>query len=589
MYRWYVIFCRHVWATPITIPRYSASTPSEIIVYNSLVHIRDLVSVSSQDPDLGPYCYFNSTSGNMTTGYFASSGFMVSNTACRSACSQAGCSLYRESPFGSGTYSLMSQCAASEAFHYAPPNSQKEVKCPFVDMNLSKFLFRGTHFTVQWYWLGWPTSADCMNAVLCGPTSVFFDPSQSTSLQWCQPTPRGFYSQQCSNQLLPCIPPDLMKDLSLGYWTSHGFGQPYGCGAKLVALAALSGIDISLITNPTAFTILSTVTIQPFSIPHAFPSWTILFGTFLTFFVGIKLTSPASAVLSFFHKSLTVDQFTTWIETPEFQLAIPYQPISIAISFDVNRIRIFVNLKQVFSSPSTTSSYSIGSLSTSSLIPSNWTSSLIHVGPFFQATDDVVPGNTGGPNPYSFWSNSVSPIDFSVSNIRIVPQVLTTTVLPVVVTTTTTPTLATATTLQTNTIGSSIESTILESTTTPTTTVVGIVSVGTSLTSTQILTTPVSSFSGSTSASDFTSESPSQVPPAQETLSSNLSAAQIVLISVACLFGSGGILFVSWRFVSRRMKRRRSESIEIPLTGWHFNDITMITDPNQSNSMWIFP
>ena len=564
MYRVYLIFWGELVADTFVNPPFSTSFSYEVQVFNSRWSHGSLESSTAADPDFGPYCYIDSTTGNLTTGIFASSGFVVTNAACRSTCSQAGCSLSRESPFGSGSYSLMSQCAVAEAFHYAVAGSQRESKCPYVDMNVSKFLFRGTQYIVQWYWLGWPTLGDCMNAVLCGPTSVYFDASQGSTLRWCQPTPKGFHSPQCSNQLLPCDPPPNIGDMSLAYWTSHGFGKPDGCSAEMVALAAISGTDISAVLNPTTFTILATITTIPPSSILSYPSWTILFGTFLSFFVGIRLTTPSTAIISFFHASLTVGPFDTWIETPELPWFFA-QPTSLAVSYDGIRVNIFVNSMLVSTVPSPmTSLHSIGTLSPTSLIPSNWTS-LVHIGPIFVTSSQFQAATTGGINPYDFWSRE-SFLDFSVSDIRIVEQVLTTTTIPPVFTT------------------SSISTTVSILTTT------AVLALTSDSTTTESHTQSTSLISESSSGSTtFTILSDTQATEAKipaEPIETG--PGLIVLISLAAFFVTGLAGFFLWRYVSNRQKRRRSESIEVPLTGWHFNDITLLsTDLN--NSMWRHP
>lgn len=572
MHRVCLIFCHELVADTFVNPPMSESISNGILLFNSRKPNGALESSATADPDLGPYCYLNVTSGNLTTGFFASSGFMITNAVCRTSCTQAGCSGVRESPFGSDVYSPMSQCAVAEAFHYAVAGVQKESKCPYVDMNVSKFPFRGTQYLLQWYWLGWPTMGDCMNAILCGPTSVYFDASQISTLKWCQPTPYGFYSPQCSNQLRPCNPPRNFADMSLGYWTSHGFGKPDGCGSKMIALAAISGIDISPIHTST-FTILASITtVTPSSI-HPYPSWTILFGTLLSFFVGIRLTTPSTAIISFFHASLTVGPFDTWIETPE----LPWEysePMQLAISNDGISVSIFIDSVLVLTVPSTTTnSYSIGTLSPSSLVPSNW-SSLVHVGPIFVTSPQFQAVTTGGINPYDFWTRD-STLDFAVANIRVVPQVFTTTTIPPIVTTTTTPLIVSTFTMPTTTPGESLHST--PSTLSTATTSYSTTTVSVKTESTTLIVTATSEWS--------TMISPSKT---QSGVTANTSPGVIALITVASVFSAGLVGFLVWRWLTSRIKRRRSESIEVPLTGWHFNDITVLsTDLN--NSMWRHP
>ena len=205
------------------------------------------VRLAAPDLDEGPYCFLNSTTNKMQTSAYVTSGFVVTGSACRSNCDLAGCTEYRLDSVSSMTYSKQSQCAVAEAFHYSLTGSRRERWCPYHDWIKSVFSFRGREYKDQWYWLGWSSENDCMNAILCGPTSHYFDVTQRSSLAWCQPVPAGFYSPACANSISPCSRPSFADDMRLAFWTSHGFGQADGCGVRAVTPAVMTAFDSSAI------------------------------------------------------------------------------------------------------------------------------------------------------------------------------------------------------------------------------------------------------------------------------------------------------------------------------------------------------
>lgn len=347
------------------------------------------------DRDQGPYCILNTTTNLMQTSAFVTSGFLVSNSDCRNDCDKAGCTQYRQDSPTSTTYTKLSQCVVAEAFHFALEKSRQERWCPYFDLQKSVFRFRGVQFISQWYWLGWGTQNDCMNAILCGPSSHYFDPSQTDSLAWCQPVPNGMFSRQCSNALTPCKAPDWADDMRLAVWTSHGFGDPDGCGVRLLTPAIIPNQDsTALMDSPVGWSVIFKLTIPG---PFRTGSESIIFGVFLVFFLSVVVTGINTVRLRIFHRDWTLDTVTSTIESVDIQW-YPNESRKITISFSKGYFSYLID--SFFASDKRVSQTlrSLGRLS-SNVFELLLTSFPIHVGPVFVDTTDFVPLDST-VNPY---------------------------------------------------------------------------------------------------------------------------------------------------------------------------------------------
>jgi hypothetical protein len=273
------------------------------IIIDSIPDVELVERAAASDPDLGPMCSLNRTTNTFSTGLYASYGFIATNADCKADCTRPGCTGYYANVIGSGNYFQLPYCLASEAFHYAKSGERKESFCPYYSLDRTVFEFRGTLYKAQWYWLGWPTDYNCAEAILCGPTSHYFDYSQSSSLTWCQPVPVGFYSPQCDNRLLRCTLPDWAGDGSLGYFTSHGFGRPDGCGYRLAYSATLSGVNTRLVMDSDSFSIGCSFSLYT---PPPVGRLGILVGSFSQFYIAIQPTSASSVHFVLFHSRWTI-------------------------------------------------------------------------------------------------------------------------------------------------------------------------------------------------------------------------------------------------------------------------------------------
>jgi hypothetical protein len=381
------------------------------------------------DTDGGPYCVFNTTTNRLQTSGFVSSGFLVSNQDCRSNCALPGCTQYRLDSYTSFSYTKLNQCVVAEAFHYSLAGAAREQWCDSFDLQRSVFSFRGQTYIDQWYWLGWGTKNDCMNAILCGPTSHYFDSTQLSSLAWCQPVPAGKYSPACSNNVADCAAPPWADDMRLAIWTSHGFGQPDGCGVRLVASALFTCIDVSSINLASPWTISATI-----GLGSIFPPNTemILFGSFLTFCISLRVIGPNMIDLSLYHRDLTVSGQVATVSSATIQW-FPGEVRMISISLDAaGPYRLLYFIDGVFVSSSSVIPpllrASIGRFKTTQFTTILGPST-IHVGPVFAQASDFESSTTSAPNPYLNWGTGGS-LDFSISNIQISSYTMTTTTSP---------------------------------------------------------------------------------------------------------------------------------------------------------------
>jgi uncharacterized membrane protein YphA (DoxX/SURF4 family) len=362
------------------------------------------------DKDIGPYCVRNTTTNTITTSIYASFGFITTQTQCRSDCSLPGCTLYRSSSSPPNpSYSLLTSCTNAESFHYSVAGSQREIWCPFYDYEKSTFTFRGRVYKDQWYWLGWGSESDCMNAVLCGPTSHYFDATQIDTLKWCQPTPLGMYSLPCDNGVHACNTPPFVEDMTLAIWTSHGYGKPDGCGARQVTSALIKGMDLFPLSSPE-WTLSSHI-----SLSGVFPvgGALILLGSLLTFFIGVVFTSMSSVRIAFFHSKWTVDPIQSVITTDPI-IWFPGETKTLMVTLFRGWISVFQNYELVTSLEAVASSASIGTIITTG-ITDILSSDSVHVGPVFLEATDFFGSTCGGKNMYLDNADA----DFEVSNVKI--------------------------------------------------------------------------------------------------------------------------------------------------------------------------
>ena len=363
------------------------------------------------DLDGGPYCVFNTTTNRLQTSGFVSSGFLVTNQDCRTNCELAGCTQYRLDSFATLSYTKLSQCVVAESFHYSLASTKQEQWCSNFDIQKSVFNFRGQSYIVQWYWLGWGTRNDCMNAILCGPTSHYFDPTQSSTLEWCQAVPPGKFSPVCSNNIGDCTSPSWAGGMELAVWTSHGFGQPEGCGIRLLTAAILTGMDVSPITA-SQWTVSSYISLGSTILPN---SEAILFGIFMIFFISIKFISPNTLQLCLFHRDLTVDRDSTVVTSGDIQW-FPGEGRTVSVSLNSNRIQFYIDgiLVSESSIVAPLLRAAIGRVSVES-ISSKLTPLVVHVGPVFVQETDFESATTAAPNPYL--ANTYGP-DMSIGRIE---------------------------------------------------------------------------------------------------------------------------------------------------------------------------
>ena len=415
------------------------------------------VQPPAPDLDIGPYCYLNSTTNSMLTGVYASSGFIVTNSQCTATCSLPGCTMYRLTGTNSGVYARLNQCLVAEFFHYSVSGSMNETWCPWYDWLGSVFTFKGRTYQDQWYWLGWPTRDDCMNAILCGPSSHWFDPSRSIAKDWCQPTPVGKYSRQCSNIALPCSTP--IGPLS--FWTSHGFGSPSGCSYRTVAPALLLGLSTDAITAIVPFHVQFTLTLpQPVSGATA-----ILLGVYSKiFYVGLRYLDFSNLVLiTLLYGQLHTSPPISWYPGESRVVAISSVGSS-SVQYFLNGALVF-GINVVSASPTT--------LPATSQIPANLTSG-IHIGPMFVDRND----------PGGILYENVTEINFTICNVEIATGFITTSTSTTTASTTSTTSTTTSTSSTASTT-TSTSSTVSTTTSAPhTTSAVSTVSVASNTAST---------------------------------------------------------------------------------------------------------
>lgn len=375
------------------------------------------------DPDAGPYCLLNSTTSSFVTSIYASSGFIVSSGDCRVSCEGRGCTQYRyNSPPPNPSYVLLSQCVAAESFHYSLAGTKREVWCPFYDYEKSVFTFKGRVYKAQWYWLGWGTKDDCMNAILCGPTSHYFDISQSASLAWCQPTPWGMFSPSCSNAVKHCTIPKFADDMRLAFWTSHGYGYADGCGVRLVTSALITGVDTFALTTPQ-WTVSADIKLFGGIRTGA---QSILFGAFSVFFIAVAITGLGRLCVKFHHYAITVSRTDVMVTSDEVDW-FPGEHKRIVASLGRDgKLTIYVGNTIVYRELAGSSTGSLGTLITQGL-KGQLTAKSIHVGPVFAESSDFV-NMTTMTNPYI--GNDYMDFEFSNFELSAVPFVPTTTVPP---------------------------------------------------------------------------------------------------------------------------------------------------------------
>ena len=391
------------------------------------------------DPDEGPYCFFNSSTNRMTTSVYVTSGFITTDSECGSNCELAGCTEYRLNSVTSGTYTQLSRCVVAEAFHYSLPGSRRELWCPAYDWNSSVFTYKGRVYKDQWYWLGWGSAADCINAVLCGPTSHYFDTTQSSTLAWCQPVPDGMYSGTCSNGVRSCNIPAFADDMRLAFWTSHGFGDPNGCGVRLIAGGLISAVDTSAL-NGNQWSI--SVPIQLHS-PFVVGNDLIIIGTFLLFYIALAIVGPAHVILRVFHAQWTLTP-TTAVILSDVVDWYPEESKLVIISLDRGVVSFFVNSARVGSVKASASTAYMPAVLTPQFT-SLLTSSTMHVGPVFVNDGDF----TSSDHPYHSTNDG---IDATVGTVEIASSAF----LPT--TTTLAPTYTLASTISPS--GSSVPSSV---------------------------------------------------------------------------------------------------------------------------------
>jgi len=382
------------------------------------------------DTDIGPYCVIDPTTNKLQTSTFVSSGFLITNQDCRTNCDLAGCTLYRRDSLAGSTYTKLSHCVVAEAFHFSIAESRQETWCDKFDLRRSVFIFRGQTYIDQWYWLGWGSMNDCMNAILCGPSSHFFDSSQSQSLAWCQPVPPGKFSPTCANSIADCNIPSWADGMKLAVWTSHGFGSAEGCGIRLVTPAIVKDIDVGALTGPV-WTVSWTVQFQT---PFIIGAETILFGIFLFFSLAIFFISSTIVRLEFFHNELTVSSSTTTVQSSDIQW-LPGETRQISISLSTSgMIQFYVDTRFVSESPTVPPLFraSIGRLTIAGF-EEILSSDIIHIGPVFVKASDFESSSTNGQNPYTSW---IMGTDLTVGDIAFSRSAMTTTTTAVPVSTT---------------------------------------------------------------------------------------------------------------------------------------------------------
>lgn len=468
------------------------------------------------DPDAGPYCLLNSTTSSFVTSIYASSGFIVSSGDCRVSCEGRGCTQYRyNSPPPNPSYVLLSQCVAAESFHYSLAGTKREVWCPFYDYEKSVFNFKGRVYKAQWYWLGWGTKDDCMNAILCGPTSHYFDISQSASLVWCQPTPWGMFSPSCSNAVQPCTIPKFADDMRLAFWTSHGYGYADGCGVRLVASALITGVDIFALSTPQ-WTVAADIKLVGGIRTGA---QSILFGAFLVFFISVAITGLGRLCVQFYHHAITVSRTDAMVISGDVDWYPGEKKRIIASLGRDGTLTIYVENSIVYRELAGLSTGSLGTVITQGL-KGQLTANSIHLGPVFVEASDFV-NMTTITNPYI----GNDDIDFELSNFQLIA-------VPFVPTTTAPPRTTTA---QSSTVCAVIE--------TPT--------------STELLTSTTSEKSPTSLAAN---------PPAPTTVIMNVPASStgnrdiLVSVLVICFATICGILLFLFYRRRRRLTRTRRDS-----------------------------
>lgn len=360
----------------------------------------------------------------MTTSTYVSSGFVVTDKACGANCDLAGCTQYRLNSYFPLGYSQLSTCLVAEAFHFSLAGSRKEKWCPWYDLQRSVFVFRGKTYNSQWYWLGWGTSSDCMEAILCGPSAYFFDSSQGNSLAWCQPVPRGFFSHQCANDIHPCTnnPAGITGgSMDLAYWTSHGYGSPSGCGIRLVCAAVLRGYDVSAFSSQMWSIAFSVQLFPPFIVGNS----ELILGSFRLFSIGVVIVSPSSIELKFFHSMWTVTRSASRVTISDYPIAwFPGESKTIVVSFASQILRVYINTVKIGQVGLSESSASIGSL-LSGDIPAILTPDTLHIGNVFVSNTDDFTGASSSDSPYTYKGG----IDFSIlsDSVEVSDQEFTTT------------------------------------------------------------------------------------------------------------------------------------------------------------------
>lgn len=373
------------------------------------------------DSDNGPYCVIDPTSNKLQTSNFVSSGFLVSSQDCRTNCDLAGCTLYRRDSLSGTTYSKLSQCAVAESFHYSVAGSRQETWCDKFDLRRSVFSYKGQTYIDQWYWLGWGSMNDCMNAILCGPSSHYFDASQAQTLAWCQPVPLGKFSPPCVNSIGECTVPPWADDMKLAVWTSHGFGAADGCGLRLVTSAIVRDTDIGALSGPV-WTISAEI---GFKSPFQVGSETMLFGIFLTFALSVVFLAPTVVRIKFFHRDFTVSASAATVSSADIQW-FPGEARKISVCLSPNsNIQFYIDERFVSESPIVGSVFraSIGRFMIPSFVDI-LSSSVVHIGPVFAEVADFESASSSGINPYANWGMGS---DLAVGNIAFQRSVMTTT------------------------------------------------------------------------------------------------------------------------------------------------------------------
>jgi hypothetical protein len=509
------------------------NSDGSILVLKSTSSMLIPIRNTAPDTDLGPWCKnftlidkkFHTSNETARPIY----NYPINNVTCGTnpGCLMPGCVMYRETVYKSGIQQWLG-CSVVFPWWYGagPAGNRTSLPCPLFDNLTSTFTFRGVEYYNFMRDYGHPYGAtDCHKNIMCSPSTHYFDDTQYATLKWCQETPIGFYSPQCNNSLIACTVPTGVN-MAVSYFSSHGRGVADGCGVRRTTPATIPNPAISPNSTTPIFSYLVNVVVSSLQWAISTTSTTsIIFGLFPRFYIGLLPTGFGQVSIVFYHANWTVNSTASTVASAPVMISTDTVQ-GIAVQGDGKAISFWLNGQLVGSTyPQTVSTATVGSLNMTGL-PTKYTDgSLVHVG-FFSAgiIGDFVSATTSR-NPYGT-TDTFS--DITVSDIRIVDNVVFTSTT----TTTTTTVTITASTTTTNTPPTTITTSASPTTTTTstttmttTTTASGTTNITTSTTLATIAatvppTTPTTSTTGTTIPTTTTSASNSVPPTTSTTMTS---------------------------------------------------------------------